>query len=328
MKLSIAMTSYNAERFINEQLESFASQTRLPDELVVCDDASSDRTGEILRDFQGRVPFPVQVLVNEEQIGYVGNFEQAIRQCTGDVIFLSDHDDHWLPEKLAEHEKIHASNPGVGLVVSNGLTCDENMNPRGMNLLDLSGLNQSRRAAINDGGLLDLVLRTPRLFGCTMSFRSSLREIVLPIPKSYTHDTWLAIALSIFAESRCISDPMIKYRTHKTQTVGIHVDGKGKAPLKARDTYFKNIETERKSCEDLLERCQNFKDRAYRKDAEDLIKGKIAHVKARGKLRRALPSRMTAFGLELLKGGYFRYSTKSVLKSDLRLCLSRPWTPS
>lgn len=319
MKLSIAMTSCNGERFIGEQLESFANQTRLPDELIVCDDASDDGTVTILRDFQARAPFPTHVQVNERRKGYVGNFEQAVRMCAGDVIFLSDHDDCWLPEKLAEHEKRHAGESQVGLVVSNGLDCDEDLSPKGTTQFGFAGLTADRIERIHDGGLFNIVLRTPRLFGCAMSFRSSLQEVALPIPATYTHDTWLAIALSIFTETRCIETPMMLYRSHARQTVGVTREKTlGAAP---RSLRLREIEAERGALQDLLNRVRQFRDRVQVETADRRIEGKIAHLEALAGIGGGLPDRVAAVGGQVLSGGYFRYSTKSVLRRDLRLML-------
>src|ERR1022692_1712085 len=90
--ISLAMAVYNGERFIGEQLESLARQERLPDELVISDDGSSDRTVEIVRDFAARVPFPVRLLIHDQNVGCTKNYERAIRECSGEVIFLCDCD--------------------------------------------------------------------------------------------------------------------------------------------------------------------------------------------------------------------------------------------
>ena len=95
MKISIAMTAFNGAKYINEQLNSFASQTRLPDEVVVCDDISSDDTFEILDNFARSAPFKMIVVRNNKNLGYTKNFEKALSLCSGDLIFLSDQDDIW-----------------------------------------------------------------------------------------------------------------------------------------------------------------------------------------------------------------------------------------
>jgi glycosyltransferase involved in cell wall biosynthesis len=99
-RVSIAMATYNGERFLPEQLESFLTQTRRPDELVVCDDNSTDATLDILREFAARAPFPVRIQPNPARLGWRENFFKAASLCEGDWIAFSDQDDVWLPEKL------------------------------------------------------------------------------------------------------------------------------------------------------------------------------------------------------------------------------------
>src|SRR5437588_7313199 len=99
-RISIAMCTYNGARFLREQLDSFAAQSRLPDEVVICDDGSTDGTADIVRTFASGAPFPVHFHVNEPRLGITRNFERAAGLCTGSIIFFSDQDDVWLPDKL------------------------------------------------------------------------------------------------------------------------------------------------------------------------------------------------------------------------------------
>src|SRR5713101_1538304 len=101
MYLSVAMCTYYGARFLQEQLESIAAQTRLPDELVVCDDRSADGSVEIVRNFAKSAPFPVQLEINETNLGAIKNFEKAIGLCEGETIALADQDDIWKPQKLS-----------------------------------------------------------------------------------------------------------------------------------------------------------------------------------------------------------------------------------
>ena len=79
--LSIALATYNGERYIGEQLDSILHQTRLPDELVISDDASVDATQAIVLDFARQAPFPVRFQANSARHGSTRNFEIAIRAC-------------------------------------------------------------------------------------------------------------------------------------------------------------------------------------------------------------------------------------------------------
>src|SRR5215470_8302349 len=111
--ISVAMCTYNGARFLAEQLGSLAAQSRLPDELVVCDDGSTDESAEIVKDFARHAPFPVRLEVNEENLGATKNFEKAIGLCRGEVIALSDQDDVWYPKKLELHESVFVADPSA-----------------------------------------------------------------------------------------------------------------------------------------------------------------------------------------------------------------------
>jgi glycosyltransferase involved in cell wall biosynthesis len=103
--ISVAMTTYNGERFLSEQLRSIAAQERLPDELVIADDQSADRTREIVGDFARTAPFPVRLHLNEPRLGWRDNFMSVLARCGSDLVALCDQDDVWDPAKLAIAER-------------------------------------------------------------------------------------------------------------------------------------------------------------------------------------------------------------------------------
>jgi glycosyltransferase involved in cell wall biosynthesis len=84
--ISIAMATFNGEKFLRDQLNSLSRQTHLPDELVVTDDCSTDQTVTVLKKFQSEAPFVVRLSVNEHRLGYAENFLRAASQCMGDLI--------------------------------------------------------------------------------------------------------------------------------------------------------------------------------------------------------------------------------------------------
>jgi len=100
IKASICLTTYNGSKYLQQQLDSFLAQSILPDELVVCDDGSTDATCEIIERFKQIAPFEVRLYKNENNLGYAQNFSKALGLCKGDFVFLSDQDDVWLPKKL------------------------------------------------------------------------------------------------------------------------------------------------------------------------------------------------------------------------------------
>src|ERR1700704_2935070 len=111
LRIWVALCMYNGADFLSEQLESIAAQTRLPDELVVCDDGSSDDSTDIVRNFAKNASFPVRLEVNEKNLGSTKNFEKAIGLCNGDIISLADQDDVWKLHKLAVLEAALKNHP-------------------------------------------------------------------------------------------------------------------------------------------------------------------------------------------------------------------------
>src|SRR5579862_2176323 len=105
LTISVAMCTFNGERFVSAQLESIATQSRPPDEVVICDDGSSDGTQEIVRKFALSSPFPIRFAVNPRNLGSTKNFEQAISRCEGAIVALADQDDVWYRYKLERIEK-------------------------------------------------------------------------------------------------------------------------------------------------------------------------------------------------------------------------------
>lgn len=113
--ISVAMATYNGERYLQEQLDSLARQILLPFELVVCGDGSADGTLEILRRFATSAPFRVRIYENEIRLGPGFNFMNALGRCAGDLVALCDQDDVWKESKLRVCAEV-MNDPTVALV--------------------------------------------------------------------------------------------------------------------------------------------------------------------------------------------------------------------
>lgn len=100
VKISVAITTFNGEKYIREQLQSILNQTIIPDEIIIVDDCSTDGTLHILKSFSDANFGLFQIYFNDYNIGYKKNFKKAISLCTGDYIFLCDQDDYWNPDKI------------------------------------------------------------------------------------------------------------------------------------------------------------------------------------------------------------------------------------
>lgn len=201
MKISIAMATYNGAKFLREQLDSFSAQTRLPDELVVCDDGSKDATLAILDAFAATAPFAVRVIRNPENLGFMRNFEKAISLCEGDIIFVSDQDDVWFPEKLATVEQVYRDNPKVQATINDMIITDGELNHSNKTLL-----GNFRVTGSSDNRLIA---------GCASTIRRDLLPIVIPIPEIFIgHDAWIGDLCMTLGVRQLIDKPLQFYRRH------------------------------------------------------------------------------------------------------------------
>jgi glycosyltransferase involved in cell wall biosynthesis len=219
-RISVALCTYNGERFLEEQLASIAQQTRLPDELVVCDDRSTDRTVAMVREFAASASWPVRIFENEHNLGSAANFERAIRLCSGDLIALSDQDDIWYPNRLERSEQELTAHAEAGLIFSDADVIDDQDRKQEKTLWQRLGFAGERKRELLDGRYI--VLAKHRFVtGATVMFRAGLRDRVLPIGAGWIHDEWIALMVAAFSDLRPIDEPLIRYRIHGSQQVGL-----------------------------------------------------------------------------------------------------------
>lgn len=221
MTISIAMATYNGEQYLQTQLDSLASQTRLPDELVISDDGSSDSTIEIAEGFAASSTFDVKVLKNTNRLGYIKNFERALLHCSGEIIALSDQDDIWLPEKLAKQGGLIEMNPSIGGVFSDAfLMYDQSIGTK-QSVWDIINFGPADQDELRSGRCCPVAVTGKKAMGCTLMFRASLMEKIVPIPAIWEHDAWIAWMISIYSRLDSIPERLIQHRIHGSQQVGV-----------------------------------------------------------------------------------------------------------
>ncbi len=205
--VSVAMATYNGERFLPEMLESLAAQTRLPDELVVRDDASEDGTVGILHAFARRVPFRVEVISGGPRLGYAQNFVAASRACSGHVIFFADQDDHWRPAKIATvAQQVRRRRPQA--VFHDFALAAEDGTPVTASYYDL----------LAERGFPPVAA----LKGCSMAItRGFVDTWGWPPPDApVSHDFWVALLSTAFGQRRNLPEPLIDHRLHQHNASG------------------------------------------------------------------------------------------------------------
>jgi hypothetical protein len=206
-------------------LQSLLDQTYRISELVVFDDNSVDATRNILLDFKNNCEFPVFIHFNQRNVGVVGNFQQAIAGCTGDLIALADQDDVWQPHKIAEVVDRFIREPACGYVFSDAELVDEQGQNMGRTLWKSVGFDAARLARYRGDNQLQTMLRGGNfVYGTTLVFRSKFRSEILPIASkslACTHDTWIALYLSALGHyGIALPAALVQYRQHASQLFG------------------------------------------------------------------------------------------------------------
>lgn len=309
--ISIALCTHNGERWLQEQLDSYVAQHRRPDELIVCDDRSNDGTVGLIEQFAVRAPFTVELVVNDRNLGSTRNFEKAISLCKGDLIFLSDQDDVWLPSKIERIEREFDANEGVGLVFSDAELVDEKLKPLGKTLASLT-FRASTRKDLQNGKAFVSLLEQNFVTGGTMAFRSKFRESLAPTPEgvpNLIHDGWIALSIANEAPIVFVDEPLIKYRQHAAQQVGLRMGQEEDR----KEVFEKTIETLESEVERLramqaiLQELPHFQTLPV----DQLIREKLEyrdHCETRMDLPRSRAKRITPVVREFVTGRYGRFS--------------------
>lgn len=226
-RISVAMATYNGEKYIKEQLDSILCQLEENDEIVISDDGSKDRTIEIIKSYEDeRIK-----LIDGPHNGVKQNFANAIRECTGKYIFLSDQDDIWIKEK-AEKVLQTFEKQKCTCVVHDCIVFNSDTNKT---------LHESFYRFRNSGsGILKNIWKNTYI-GCCMAFDGKMKEYILPIPNDIEmHDQWIGILCEKKGKSVFIEDKLIKYRRH-SENVSEMKHYTLMKMLKNRYTFIKRI---------------------------------------------------------------------------------------
>lgn len=216
--ISVAMATYNGEKYLEEQLDSILSQTLKPSEIIVCDDQSTDGTRLILENYQQKGL--LRYFVNDERLGFIGNFKRAVSlTAPHHYIALSDQDDVWLPGKLelsAQYlQKIDDAKRPV-MVYSDLILVDQHKNI----------INRSFRDELGQGGYhycLETLFFGCFVNGCTMLMNPAMRDYFSTIPENgpLNHDTWMSMIAYTFGKADILPEPQIYYRSHRNNATDV-----------------------------------------------------------------------------------------------------------
>lgn len=304
MKISVAMTTCNGASYLREQLDSIIAQTRIPDEVIVCDDRSSDETPELLREYAQRSPCPMKMVVNDERLGSIKNFEKAIELCSGDLIALCDQDDVWRQHKLMVIEAAFEADPDLGLVLTNADLIDRNGTPLRGDLWSRGLFKRSRQRALDGARRYDLLLGLPIATGATMAFRSGFKPILLPIPEAptYFHDRWITVLVAALGRVAIIPEKLMAYRLHRQQQLGV-----GKMPLAFKALIPHRCWSDAIALAELDERLRDNSTWSIEPDFLRALTDRQRHIAARSKFSRNPIRRLKQVATEIRSGRYNLY---------------------
>ena len=321
--VSVAMCTFQGERHLGEQLASIAEQTRRPDELVIFDDRSSDRTLAIARDFALAAPFEVKIVLNDVRLGTVRNFEMAIAACRGEIVLLADQDDLWYPDKTAVLMAALEAHPTAGYAFSDADLVGSELEPLGLRLWKDIGFTGARVERFMAGDqLATMVSGGSFVYGNTMAFRRSHAAPALPISvrsRFMTHDTWLALVMSgMGASGIAVPSPLLQYRQHPRQQSGV-----GRRP-RLRERLRLALAPRFAYCAEMAAALTLIRERLAASSRSDvplaLLDDCIEHLRARAAVQSLRGvRRLSAVAAELRTRRYRRFSTswRSALKDAL-----------
>jgi glycosyltransferase involved in cell wall biosynthesis len=204
------MATYNGEKYLEQQIDSILSQLGKEDELIISDDHSSDRTLTIIERYL-KEDTRVKLFMNEEK-GVTSNFENAIKRTQNEIIFLSDQDDIWKPEKVKTVKEYYEKNPTIQMIMSDITVVDNQLNTTIESFYEFRG---------SRAGVLKNIIKNSYI-GCAMSFRKELKTKILPIPRNVPmHDMWIGLVADMYKSALLIPEKLIYYRRHDATVTSV-----------------------------------------------------------------------------------------------------------
>jgi glycosyltransferase involved in cell wall biosynthesis len=213
--VSVVLGTYNGAAYLEEQLRSVLAQTWTNLEIIAIDDGSTDRTVGILREYAAR-DSRLKIVINEQNLGFVRNFEKGCSLSKGKWIALCDQDDYWLPEKV--EKMVHAIGDYPMIYCDSDL-CGPDLRPMGTRISDLvhyQSFDDCRQLCVFS-----------RMYGHATLITRVLFDKASPFRKEIPHDGWLAYHATLYGGVEYLPEVLVKYRQHAGNVFGV-VGGKKK----------------------------------------------------------------------------------------------------
>lgn len=242
MKTSVALCTYNGEKYLAAQLDSILNQTVKADEIIICDDISTDSTADIISEYQKKYS-NIQFFANSKNLGFIRNFEKVIHQCSGDIIIICDQDDVWENNKIEKTVRFFNENPAKdGVFHDMKLLSDAQEHPSYLSWKNIS--YEKIQQGISRNNLFTLLIENGSfILGCALAIRKSALKKYTLENFSFAHDYFMVLKLSAKNALGFIPETLSSYRLHDNQVYGLRYanDEKKEEKLSDDKLRFKEI---------------------------------------------------------------------------------------
>lgn len=289
--VSIVMATFNGVDYLADQLVSLFRQTRLPDELVVYDDGSTDGTWALLQEYAAKAPFQMRIFRADKNSGVNAAFRAALLHASCDVIFFCDQDDVWFPNKIESSLAALDKAPAAGFVFCDAIQFTSSGQKLSKTVWNLANFTPRRQACFRQKPLETMISGGNFVYGMASAFRRHVLEPFIAIESSasvMTHDTWFALcATAIGHPGVALPQTLLAYRRHERQTsvlAGRHGERKSRCAEALRHRFDDEIAAFR-----LVHQSVSRFARDSKRDLADslaILDRKIAFLETRAALRR------------------------------------------
>jgi glycosyltransferase involved in cell wall biosynthesis len=303
------MATFNGGRFLEAQLRSILDQTRLPDEIVISDDGSTDDTVAIARSFRAearRNGIRFAVVSHKRPSGVAANFSHAVSKIHSDLVALSDQDDVWLPNKLEILSGVLESDPSLLMVHSDAELVDELGKPLGMTVLESLRITGGEKHHLVTGHGIKAVVRRNLVTGSTAMIRRELVSRAGAIPEGWLHDEWWALVAATTDGLVLNPRTLGLYRQHDDNQVGATRSGWQRLMERFAEPQIEFRERHRVRHEGL----QGYVESPHwsgTEEARSLLDGRLRHYQWQSTLPASRVARIPAVLGRFVVGEYSRY---------------------
>lgn len=238
-QIDILLATYNGERYLKEQIESILNQTYKNIKLIISDDCSTDKTVEILKEYESKDD-RINLFLQQQNLGVVKNIEFLLNKVKCPYYMLADQDDYWMPEKIEKSIET-LKEKKADLVFGDLEVVDESLKTMYPSFNDYMLLTRKIKKYIKSYKVNYLY---NCVTGCTILAKKETIEYILPLPTSSNHlihDHWIGLMVALNANLAYVEEKYIKYRQHGDNQVGTEKISHGFTKFEQVREWFINV---------------------------------------------------------------------------------------